>query len=106
MFAVKHGDVYFPIYTRGLACRILQDAEGIRTSWQRTTLLVMEITLQNMPEGLAVAAPLRWEGVLRLKSFWYGQLSAVVEPVAGVLGAAAVGVIYSFLTYRHLHPNA
>jgi len=105
----------------------LSEAEGIKTSWQRTTLLVAAITLhnipeglavgvafgavaaglpaatlpaaialavgiglQNFPEGLAVAAPLRREGLSRLRSFWYGQLSAVVEPVAAVVGAATV----------------
>ncbi len=105
-------------------------AEGPKTSWQRSTLLVLAITLHNIPEGLAVgvafgaaasmtgdahasqmgaaialaigiglqnfpegtavALPLRREGMGRLRSFWYGQLSAVVEPVAGVLGAMLV----------------
>ena len=115
-------------------------AEGIKTSWERATLLVLAITLhnipeglavgvafgavgsgldaetgatlggavalalgiglQNFPEGMAVALPLRGEGVSRLKSFWYGQLSAIVEPVAAVAGAAAV------LTFRPLLPYA
>jgi ZIP family zinc transporter len=43
--------------------------------------------------------PLRAEGMSRTKSFWYGQLSAVVEPVAGVLGAAAVLVMQPLLPY-------
>ena len=114
---LPHLHIGFPVH----------EAEGIRTSWHRTTLLVMAITLhnipeglavgvafgavaaelpqasfaaalalaigiglQNFPEGLAVAAPLRREGVPSWKCFWYGQLSAAVEPVAGVLGAAAV----------------
>src|ERR671917_638894 len=51
--------------------------------------LAIGIGLQNFPEGTAVAMPLRREGMSRGKSFFYGQLSAVVEPVAGVLGAAA-----------------
>jgi ZIP family zinc transporter len=46
--------------------------------------------IQNFPEGAAVSIPLRREGLSRLKSFWYGQMSGVVEPIAGVLGAAAV----------------
>ena len=50
--------------------------------------LAVGIGIQNFPEGTAVSVPLRREGMSRLKSFWYGQLSAVVEPVAGVLGAA------------------
>ena len=43
--------------------------------------------------------PLRREGMSRLKSFWYGQLSAVVEPVAGVIGAAAVVIAQPILPY-------
>jgi ZIP family zinc transporter len=113
-----------------------EKAEGIRTPWRRTALLVLAITLhnfpeglavgvafgaaaagipsvsvsgalalavgigiQNIPEGLAVAAPLRREGVSRLKSFWYGQLSATVEPIAAVLGVAAVVAMRPLLPY-------
>lgn len=112
------------------------EAEGIKTSWHRSILLVSAITLhnipeglavgvafgalavgsshasfaaacalaigigiQNFPEGMAVSVPLRGEGMGRLKSFWYGQLSGFVEPVAGVLGAAAVIVIQPLLPY-------
>jgi ZIP family zinc transporter len=52
--------------------------------------LAIGIGIQNFPEGMAVSMPLRRAGVSRFKSFWYGQLSAIVEPVAGVLGAVAV----------------
>jgi zinc transporter, ZIP family len=52
-----------------------------------------------MPEGLAVALPLRREGVSRFRSFWYGQLSAAVEPVAAVAGAAAVLLIQPVLPF-------
>ena len=52
--------------------------------------LAIGIGIQNFPEGFAVAMPLRRIGMSRLKSFWYGQLSAIVEPVAGVIGALAV----------------
>jgi len=55
--------------------------------------------LQNFPEGIAVSMPLRRQGVSRFKSFWYGQLSAIVEPVAGVLGALAVIVMQPLLPY-------
>jgi zinc transporter, ZIP family len=55
--------------------------------------LTIGIGLQNMPEGLAVALPLRREGFSRFRAFWYGQLSASVEPVAAVIGAAAVILI-------------
>ena len=114
----------------------IEEAEGIKTSWQRSTLLVLAITLhnipeglavgvafgavaagipsatlagaialaigigiQNFPEGLAVSLPLRREGMSRLKSFWYGQLSAIVEPIAGVIGAAAVILAQPILPY-------
>jgi ZIP family zinc transporter len=112
------------------------EAEGLKTNWQRSTLLVMAITLhnipeglavgvafgalaaglpatnlgaaialaigigiQNFPEGLAVSMPLRREGLSRRRSFWYGQLSGVVEPIAGVIGAAAVIVAQPILPY-------
>ena len=61
--------------------------------------LALGIGIQNFPEGAAVSVPLRREGMSRLKSFWYGQLSAVVEPVAGVLGAAAVLLMRPILPY-------
>ncbi|MBM3144880.1 MAG: ZIP family metal transporter [Chloroflexi bacterium] len=114
----------------------MSEAEGLKTSWQRSILLVLAITLHNIPEGLAVgvafgavaagipsaalagaialavgiglqnfpegaavAIPLRREGMSRSKSFWYGQLSGLVEPVAGVLGAAAVLLIRPALPY-------
>jgi ZIP family zinc transporter len=114
----------------------IDEAEGIKTSWQRSTLLVLAITLhnipegmavgvafgalahgsssvtfsgalaltiglgfQNLPEGVAVSLPLYREGLSRVKSFWYGQLSGVVEPMAGVIGAAMVGAAESLLPY-------
>ena len=61
--------------------------------------LAVGIGLQNFPEGTAVAMPLRREGISRSRSFFYGQLSAVVEPVAGVLGAAAVVLAKPILPY-------
>jgi ZIP family zinc transporter len=113
-----------------------EQAEGIKTSWQRSILLVLAITLHNIPEGLAVgvafgavaagmpsatlgaaialaigigiqnfpegasvSVPLRREGLSRLKSFWFGQLSGLVEPAAGVLGAAAVIFMRPVLPY-------
>ena len=113
-----------------------EEAEGIKTSWQRSVLLVLAITIHNIPEGLAVgvafgalaadlpsatlggaialalgigiqnfpegaavSVPLRREGFSRLKSFWYGQLSGAVEPVAGVLGAMAVIYMRPMLPY-------
>ena len=61
--------------------------------------LAIGIGLQNFPEGVAVALPLRSEGMGRRKSFWYGQLSAAVEPVAATLGAAAVTLAAPLLPY-------
>jgi ZIP family zinc transporter len=114
----------------------LEQAEGPKTSLRRAVLLVMAITLhnipeglavgvafggiiagshstslsaavalaigiglQNFPEGLAVAMPLRSEGMNRWKCFWYGQLSAAVEPIAAVIGAAAVVAAAPILPY-------
>lgn len=113
-----------------------QEAEGLRTSWRRTTLLILAITihnipeglavgvafgavaaglpsatlsgaialaigigLQNFPEGIAVSMPLRREGFTRLKSFWYGQVSGIVEPLAGIIGAWAVSIARPILPY-------
>jgi ZIP family zinc transporter len=61
--------------------------------------LALGIGLQNFPEGMAVSVPLRREGMSRFKSFWYGQLSGAVEPVAGFLGAAAVILMRPILPY-------
>jgi ZIP family zinc transporter len=114
----------------------IEEAEGIKTTWQRSVLLVTAITLhnfpeglavgvafgavaaglpaatlagaialaigigiQNFPEGLAVSMPLRREGFSRTKSFVYGQASGMVEPIAGVLGAAAVLLMRPILPY-------
>ncbi|MDT0645565.1 ZIP family metal transporter [Zunongwangia sp. F260] len=61
--------------------------------------LAIGIGLQNFPEGFAVAMPLRGQGLSRWKSFNYGQLSAIVEPVAAVLGAWAVLTFEPILPY-------
>ena len=111
-------------------------AEGIPTTWQRSVLLVLAITLHNIPEGLAVGVafgalannpdtgllagaialaigiglqnfpegaavsiPLRREGFSRLKAFNYGQLSGIVEPIAGVAGAYLVLTVTPILPY-------
>jgi ZIP family zinc transporter len=63
------------------------------------TALAIGIGLQNVPEGLAIALPLRRGGMTRGRAFFWGQLSAAVEPVAGVLGAALVLVSTTFLPY-------
>jgi ZIP family zinc transporter len=61
--------------------------------------LAIGMGIQNFPEGMAVAIPLRRHGVSRRKSFWYGQLSAIVEPVAGVIGAISVIYMGQILPY-------
>jgi ZIP family zinc transporter len=114
----------------------IDQAEGLKTSWQRSILLVLAITLhnfpeglavgvafgaaaagipeaslpaaialalgigiQNFPEGLAVSAPLRRENMSRMRSFLIGQASGIVEPIAGVLGAAAVYLFRPLLPF-------
>lgn len=101
--------------------------EGLKSSFKRTTMLVLAVTLHNIPEGMAVglsfglagklnsqaglmtafalaigmgiqnfpegaaiSLPLRKEGFSKNKSFVYGALSGIVEPIAGVLGALLV----------------
>jgi ZIP family zinc transporter len=61
--------------------------------------LAIGIGIQNFPEGLAVSMPLRRQGVSSGRSWWFGQLSAVVEPVAGVVGALLVMQIQPILPY-------
>lgn len=53
-------------------------------------MLALGIGLQNFPEGSAVSIPLLREGMSRKKAFFYGQLSAIVEPIFGVIGAILV----------------
>jgi len=113
-----------------------KDSEGIKTPWHKTTLLVLAITMhnipeglavgvlfggvaagipeasiggavalamgigiQNFPEGIAVSMPLRRLGVRKIKRFCYGQLSAIDEPIAAVLGAMAVTFFTPILPY-------
>jgi ZIP family zinc transporter len=61
--------------------------------------LALGIGLQNIPEGFAVAAPLRGEGFSRKKSFFYGQLSGIVELFGAVAGAAIASVMSRILPY-------
>lgn len=112
------------------------ETEGLPTRWHRTLLVVLAITmhnipeglavgvafgavgaglpqaslaaavalalgigLQNFPEGLAVSMLCRREGFSRLRAWNYGQASALVEPLAGVLGAAAVLHFQPLLPY-------
>ncbi len=61
--------------------------------------LAVGIGIQNLPEGTAVSVPLRREGLSKAKAFWYGQMSGVVEPIAGVIGAYAVIAMRPILPY-------
>ncbi|MDX8365272.1 ZIP family metal transporter [Cytobacillus sp. Hm23] len=61
--------------------------------------LAIGIGIQNMPEGAALSVPLRGEGMSRARAFHYGQLSAIVEPIAAVIGAAAVLLVQPILPY-------
>ncbi len=71
---------------------------GITSSTiQAAWILAIGIGLQNFPEGMAVSLPLRNEGMSRRKSFFYGQASGIVEPIAGVIGALLVKSVRSFL---------
>lgn len=130
---LKIADSFLPHLHMGMS---IEKAEGVKTNWKRSILLVTAITLHNIPEGLAVGVafgavaanipsaslasavalaigiglqnfpegaavsiPLRREGLSRWKSFWYGQISGIVEPVAGVIGAAAVLAMRPMLPY-------
>ena len=57
------------------------------------------IGIQNFPEGFAVSMPLRRMGVSKLKSWQWGQLSAIVEPIFAVIGAAIVMTVLPILPY-------
>ncbi|XP_055448189.1 zinc transporter ZIP11 isoform X3 [Psammomys obesus] len=61
--------------------------------------LAIGIGIQNFPEGLAVSLPLHGAGFSTWRAFWYGQLSGMVEPLAGVFGAFAVVLAEPVLPY-------
>lgn len=69
------------------------------TTFGSAVALAIGIGLQNLPEGTSISIPLRREGFSRVKAFFYGQLSAIVEPMAGVAGAAAVIYMRPALPY-------
>lgn len=62
-------------------------------------IIALGIGLQNFPEGTAVSVPLRREGMSRKKAFFYGQLSGLVEPISGVIGALLVLKIRTLLPF-------
>ncbi|NXA04162.1 S39AB protein, partial [Sapayoa aenigma] len=85
----------------GLAVGVGFGAIGKSASatFQSARNLAIGIGIQNFPEGLAVSLPLRGAGFSTWKAFWYGQLSGMVEPLAGVFGAFAVVVAEPLLPY-------
>ena len=86
----------------GLAVGVLFGgvAAGIpEASISGAVVLAIGIGIQNFPEGIAIAVPLRRQGASRFKSFWYGQMSAIVEPIFAVLGALAVTFFTPILPY-------
>ncbi|XP_066560689.1 zinc transporter ZIP11 isoform X2 [Amia ocellicauda] len=85
----------------GLAVGVGFGAAGKTASatFESARNLAIGIGIQNFPEGLAVSLPLRGAGVSTWRAFWYGQLSGMVEPVAGVLGAFAVVLAEPLLPY-------
>jgi zinc transporter 11 len=68
-------------------------------TFQNARNLALGIGIQNFPEGLAVSLPLYASGMSRTKAFWYGQLSGMVEPLAGLLGVLGVGFAQACLPY-------
>lgn len=131
--ALRIIDKYLPHLHLGFP---MEEAEGVQTGLHRSLLLILAITIHNIPEGLAVgvafgalaanlpsatlggavalavgigiqnfpegasvSVPLRREGFSRAKSFWYGQLSGLAEPIAGLIGVLAVIVVRPLLPY-------
>lgn len=72
---------------------------GTASTLEKARNLAFGIGIQNFPEGLAVSLPLQAAGFSTWKSLWYGQLSGMVEPIFGVLGAFAVGLAEPALPY-------
>lgn len=126
-------DKFLPHLHPGLS---VDKSEGVKTSWQRSTLLVLAVTFHNVPEGLAVgiafgavaanlpsatiggaialaigigiqnfpegavvSMPLRREGLTKVKSFFIGQASGIVEPIAGIIGVLFVLKMQNILPY-------
>ncbi|MBZ3893119.1 ZIP family metal transporter [Lawsonia intracellularis] len=73
--------------------------DGRKSKLPRSTLLVLAITLHNIPEGLAVSGPLLREGYSRKKAFLFGLFSGIVEPIAVIIGALAVTTVTTLLPF-------
>ncbi len=83
----------------GVAFGVLQNVGFNAESLMGAITIAIGIGLQNFPEGAAVSLPLRREGFSRKKSFFYGQASGMVEPLAGVMGALLVVYVEKILPY-------
>merc|ERR1719319_1677952 len=85
----------------GLAVGVAFGAVGTSKSatFESARNLALGIGIQNFPEGLSVSLPLKAAGFSTWKAIWYGQLSGIVEPIAGLLGAALVTWITPILPY-------
>ena len=83
----------------GVAFGALQNGHYTAEELMGAVSVAIGIGLQNFPEGAAVSVPLRREGCSPVKSFLFGQASALVEPIAGVLGALLVVYVESILPY-------
>ncbi|MFH0889472.1 MAG: ZIP family metal transporter [Planctomycetota bacterium] len=116
----------------------ITNAEGIKTTWKRSILFLLAVSMHNLieglaigvvfgaiaagvpsatlpaaivlaivmgihnfPEGIAISFPLRREGMSSFKSFWYGQLSAVVEPIGGIIGVIAISFVQPIFPYAY-----
>ena len=88
MLISANNSCLFTIFTEGLAVGVSFGAIGSssKATFEAARNLAIGIGIQNFPEGLAVSLPLHASGFSMLKSFWYGQLSGMVEPIFGVLG--------------------
>ena len=91
-----------------------EKSEGLPAHLKKTTMLVLAVTLHNIPEGMAVGVafagylsgegtvislPLRSEGQSRLKAFVYGTLSGIVEPIGAVITIVFAGILTPILPY-------
>ncbi|KAL4240248.1 hypothetical protein ACF0H5_001042 [Mactra antiquata] len=85
----------------GLAVGVAFGAVGKTpaATFENARNLAIGIGIQNFPEGLAVSLPLKGSGMSTMKCFWYGQLSGIVEPIAGIFGTIAVVIAEPILPY-------
>ena len=86
----------------GLACALAASAESVpggAVTMASALALALGIGLQNFPEGAAISLPLRKEGLSRTRSFAYGALSGIVEPVGGILAVLVAGGVQPLMPW-------